>query len=76
MVFKFAYFVEFTKGYQPGKFQCCRFSGSSFIKKRDYKNTVMTSLWRHFIFLGFKISIFCETDKKLSNCQVSNPSVT
>ena len=32
MVFKFAYFVEFTKGYQSAKFQCCRLFGSSFIE--------------------------------------------
>ena len=26
--------------------------------QRDYKNKIMTSWWRHFIILGFKISIF------------------
>ena len=45
------------------------------VLQRGYKNTMMTSLWRHFIFLGFEISIFCETDHKLSTCQVSHPSV-
>ena len=29
MVFKFAYFVELTKGYQHAKFQCCKLSGSN-----------------------------------------------
>ena len=32
MVFKFVYFVEFTNGCQPTKFQCFRLSGSSFTK--------------------------------------------
>ena len=30
IIFKLAYFVELTKGYQPAKFQSCRLSGSSF----------------------------------------------
>ena len=30
MVFKFAYFVELTKGYQPANFQCCGLFGSRF----------------------------------------------
>ena len=30
MVFKNAYFVEFSKGYQPAKFQFCGLYGSSF----------------------------------------------
>ena len=45
------------------------------VLKRDYTNTMITSLWRHFIFLGLGIFIFCETDYKPSTCQVSNPSV-
>ena len=43
---------------------------SQFLKK-DFKDTV----WRHFIILGFEISIFCGTSYRLSSCQVSNPSV-
>ena len=73
MVFKFAYFVEVTKGYQIAKFQCCKFSGSSFtegLQKHNY-DVIMTS--RHI--LGFEISIFCETNYRLSSCQVSNLSV-
>ena len=35
----------------------------------------MTSLWRHFMILGFDISIFCETGYMLPTCQLSNPSV-
>ena len=45
------------------------------VLQRDYKNTMITSLWRHFMMLGFEISIFCETGYRLSTCQVSNPSV-
>ena len=45
MVFKFAYFVEFTKGYQTGKFQCCGLSGSSFTEGLQKQNddVIMTS---------------------------------
>ena len=73
MVFKFAYFVELTKGYQPAKFQCCRLSESSFTEglQKHHDDVIMTS----FNFLGLEISVFCETDYKLSTCQVSNPSV-
>ena len=73
MVFKFVYFVEHTKGYQPAKFLCCRLSGSCFTEGLQKHNdgVIMTS----FHILGFEISMFCETDYKLSSCQVSNPSV-
>ena len=56
MSFKFAYFVEFTKGYQPAKFQCCRLSGLSFTEGLEKHNddVIMTS------FHDFG-SIFCET---------------
>ena len=43
MVFKFAYFVERTKGYQPAKFQCCRLSGSSFTE--GLQNTMISYVW-------------------------------
>ena len=45
MVFKFAYLVEFTIGYQPAKFQCCRFSGSSFTEglQKHNDDVIMTS---------------------------------
>ena len=36
---------------------------------------MMTPLGHHFMILGFKISIFCETGYKLSTCQVPNQSV-
>ena len=55
------------------QFQCCKFSGSSFTD--GLQNTMMTSLWRHFIILGFKISKLYETGYKLWTCQVLNPSV-
>ena len=38
MVFKFAYFVELTEGYQPAKFQCCRLTGSSFTEGLQKQN--------------------------------------
>ena len=56
MVFKFAYFVEMTKGYQPAKFNAVDCLGR--VLQRDNKNTIMTSIH----MLGLKISIFCETD--------------
>ena len=68
MAFKFAYFVDLTKGYQPEKFNVVDCLGQ--VLQRDYKNTIMTSLRRHFIFLGFEISVFYETEYKLSTCQV------
>ena len=73
MVFKFAYLVEFIKGYQPEKFQFFRLPGSSFTEGSQKHNddVMMTS----FHTLGFKISISCKTGYKLSTCRVSNPSV-
>ena len=73
MVLKYVYSVEFPKVYQPAKFSAVDCLGQAL--QRDYKNTMMTSLWRHFIILGFKIFIFCETSYKQSICKVSNPSV-
>ena len=68
MVFKFAYFVDFTKGYKAAKFQFCRLSGSSFTEGSQKHNddVMMTS----FHTLGFKISIFCKTGYKLSTYKV------
>ena len=46
MVLKFAYVVEFTKGYQTAEFQCCRLSGSSFtegLHKHSYD--VISYFW-------------------------------
>ena len=45
MVFEFAYFVEFAKGYQPTMFQCCRLSGSSFTEglQKHNDDVIMTS---------------------------------
>ena len=46
MVFKFAYFVEFTKGYHPAKFQFCRLSGSSFTKgSQKHNDDVISFFW-------------------------------
>ena len=46
MVFKFAYSVEFTIGYQPAKFQCCRLSESSFTEglQKHNDDVIMSSL--------------------------------
>ena len=70
MVFKFAYFVDLAKGYQP---QCCKLSGSSFTEELQKYNddVIITSLH----ILGFEIFIFCESTYKLSSCQVSSSSV-
>ena len=38
MVFKLAYFVDLTKGYQPEKFQYCKLSGSSVIEELQEQN--------------------------------------
>ena len=45
MVLKFEYFVEFTKGYQPAKFQFCILSGSSSIEglQRHNDDIIMMS---------------------------------
>ena len=60
MVFKFAYFVAFTKGYQPANFQFCRFSGSSCTEGLPKHNDdiIMTSFhtfriqnFKHFVKL-------------------------
>ena len=64
MVFKFAYFVELTKGYQSEKFQCCRLSGASFTEGLQNPND--DCIMMSFHIWGFEISIFCETDYKLS----------
>ena len=52
MVFKFAYFVELTKGYQPAKFQYCKLSRSSFSEglRKDNDDIFMTL---HFWDLKF-----------------------
>ena len=57
MVFKFVYLVDLIKGYQPENFNDVNCLGQ--VLQRNYKNTMMTSLLRNFIVLGFKIFIFC-----------------
>ena len=73
MVFKFAYFVTLTKGYEPVKFQCCRLSASGFTEglQRHNDDVIMTSVH----ISGIQNFHNCETDYKLSTYQVSNPSV-
>ena len=48
MIFRFVYFVEFTNGYQPAKFQLCTLSWSSFTEGSQKHNddVMMTSF--HF----------------------------
>ena len=49
MVFKFAYFVEFTKGYKSAKFQLCRLSGSSFAEGlQKHNDDVITTSVHNF----------------------------
>ena len=47
MVFKFSYFVEFTEGYQPSKFQFCSLSGSSFTEglQKHNDDVIMASFY-------------------------------
>ena len=74
MVFEFAYFVEFNKGYQPAKFQCCGLSGTRFTEglQRHNDDVIITS-FHDFGIRNFHI--FCETGYKLATCQVPNQSV-
>ena len=73
MVFKFAYFMELTKGYQLAKFQCSRLSGSSFTEGlQKHNDDVIMTLFHTF---GNRNLQFCETGYKLLTCQVSNTSV-
>ena len=71
MLFKFAYFVELRKGYQPAKFQCCRSSESSFTEGLENNDDdIMTSFHK-----GFEICIAWKTEYILSTCKVSYLSV-
>ena len=63
MDFKVAYFVKFTKGYQPAKFQCSGLSGSSVTEElRKHNDDVIMTSFHDFGILYF---IFCETGYKL-----------
>ena len=53
MIFKFACFVELTRGYQSAKFQCCRLFGSSFIEGLQKHNDDVISY-----FLNLKFAYF------------------
>ena len=56
MVFKFAYVVEFTKGYQPAKFQFCSLSGSNFTEgSQKHNDDVMMTSFRTFGSQNFNI---------------------
>ena len=56
MVFKFAYFVEFTKFYQPAKFQFYRLSGSRFSEGiQIYNDDVIMMSFHTFGIHNFNI---------------------
>ena len=56
MAFKFVYFVEFTEGYQPTKFQFCKLPGSSFTKGSEKHNDdVMMTSFHTFGIRNFNI---------------------
>ena len=55
MVFKFAYFVEFTKVYQPAKFQFYRLSGSRFSEGLQKHNDVIMMSFHTFGIQNFDI---------------------
>ena len=64
MVFKFAYFLELSKGYQTSKFQCCRLSGSTFkegLQKHD--NDVISYFWDLKFLYFVKLIISCQHAK-------------
>ena len=56
MVFKFAYFVDLTKGYQSEKFQCCTLSESSFTEElQKYNDDVIMTSFHKFGIPNFPI---------------------
>ena len=57
MVFKFLYFVDLSKGYQPETFQCCKLSGSRFREELQKHNDVTSQ------YLVFKIAHFAELNR-------------
>ena len=75
MVFKFAYFVELTKGYQPGAISLQSFSSVDCLNPiyteglQTHNDDVIVKSFHSFGIQNFK------TDYRLSTCQVSNPSV-
>ena len=56
IVFKFAYLLELTKGYQPAKFQYCKLSGSNFAEglQKHNDDVIMTS-FHIFVIRNFHI---------------------
>ena len=53
------------KTYLPDKFEISCLSGSNFmeVNVRPPQNTIMTTLWRHFLSLSLQISTFLEHDR-------------
>ena len=66
MVFKSAYFVEFTKGYQPSKSQFCRLYGSSITEGlQKHNDDVMMTPFNTFWIQ----TCFCKTSYKLQRAK-------
>ena len=76
MVFKFAHFVEFTKGYQPAKLQCCRLSGSSFTEGLQKHNGDVISLSRDLTFSYFVKLVISYQPAKFQISQSSESNFT
>ena len=76
MVFKFAYFVEHTKGYQAATFQCCRLSGSSFTEGLQKHNDDVISFFWDSKFLYFVKLIISYQPAKFQIPQSSESNLT
>ena len=76
MGFKFAYFVEFTKGYRPAKFQCCRLSGSSFTEGLQKLNDDVISWFWDSKFPNFVKLVISYQPAKFQIPQLSESNFT
>ena len=76
MIFKFAYFVELTKGYQPAKFQCCRLSGSRFTKGLQKHNDDVISYFWYSKFPYFVKPVISYQPAKFQIPQLSESNFT
>ena len=75
MVFKFAYFVESTKGYQPTRFQFCRLSRSSFTEGLLKRNDdVMVTSFHTFGIQNFKYFVKLVISYQPTKFQISKLS--
>ena len=80
MAFKSAYSVEFTKSYQPAKFQCFRLSGSTFTEGlQKHNDDVITTSFHDFViqnFPYFKKLVISYQPAKLQIPQLSESNFT